>query len=183
MARTFVALLRGINVGGSNIIPMADLAKAFEKAGYASVKTYIQSGNVLFKTPEKEPGAIEANVTRFLSEAFRYDATVVVRSIEEMARVVDELPRAWKKPDPEMRYNIMFLGREIDALGLLESLAPKPGVETVFHGPGVLYWSALAADVPRSAMGKLSSKRIYKQMTVRNVNTTKKVLEMMLALG
>jgi len=180
---TFVALLRGINVGGNNIIPMAELAKAFEKAGYAGVKTYIQSGNVVFKTSKKDAPAIEADVARFLSKAFRYDATVVVRSTEEMVEIVDGLPRAWKKPDPEMRYNVMFLGREIETKGLLESLAPQPGIETVFHGPGVLYWSALAADVPRSAMGKLSSKAIYKQMTVRNVNTTKKVLEMMRALG
>lgn len=180
---TFVALLRGINVGGNNIIPMADLVKAFEKAGYGSVKTYIQSGNVLFKTSKKDARAIEVDVARFLSKTFRYDATVVVRSIEEMVEIVDGLPRAWKKLDPEMRYNVMFLGHEIDKKGLLESLAPKPGIETVFHGPGVLYWSALAADVPRSAMGKLSSKPIYKQMTVRNVNTTKKVLEMMRAIG
>lgn len=180
---TFVALLRGINVGGNNIIPMADLAKAFARAGYASVKTYIQSGNVLFKTPKKDARAIEVDIARFLSKAFQYDATVVVRSIDEMVEIVEGLPPAWKKPDPEMRYNVMFLGHDIDHEGLLESLAPKLGVETVFHGPGVLYWSALAADVPRSALGKLSSKAAYKQITVRNVNTTKKVLEMMRALA
>ena len=91
---TYVALLRGINVGGSNVIPMSALVKTFERMGLDSVKTYIASGNVLFRTRVSEPRALEARIENALSKAHAYDARVVLRSHAEMARHVQDLPRA-----------------------------------------------------------------------------------------
>ena len=180
---TYVALLRGINVGGNNVIPMSALAKTFERMGLDSVRTYIASGNVLFRTAGGDPRAIEANIERALSKALAYDARVVLRSHSEMARHVKDLPRAWKCPDPKMRYNVLFLRHEIDSESIIEGLAPKPDIEQISYGPGVLYWSAHSSDLARTSMVKLSSRAIYKHVTVRNLNTTRKILELMDAMA
>jgi uncharacterized protein (DUF1697 family) len=179
---TYVALLRGINVGGNNVIPMNALAKTFERMGFDSVKTYIASGNVLFRTGGGEPRAIEASIERALSKAHAYDARVVLRSHAEMAQYVKDLPRTWKRLDPEMRYNMLFLRHEVDSRSILEGLAPKPGIEQVWYRPGIVYWSAHTSDLARTSMVKLSSKGIYKHVTVRNLNTTRKILELMDAM-
>jgi uncharacterized protein (DUF1697 family) len=179
---TYVALLRAINVGGNNVIPMAALAKTFEGMGLASVKTYIQSGNVLFQTGATDSRALEARVERALTKAHRYDAKVVVRSLEDMAGVIAALPRAWKRADTAMRYNVLFLRHEIDSEAVLDGLAPKTNIEQVSYGPGVLYWSARTSDLGRTSMVKLSSKAIYGQLTVRNLRTTQKIFDLMKAM-
>lgn len=180
---TYVALLRGINVGGNNVIPMSALVKTFERMGLDSVRTYIASGNVLFRTGTSEPRALETRIERALSRAHGYDARVVLRSHAEMTRHVDDLPRAWKRPDPKMRYNVLFLRHEIDSESILEGLAPKPEIEQVSYRPGVLYWSAHTSDLTRTSMAKLSSKAVYKHVTVRNLNTTRKIFELMDAMA
>ena len=179
---TYVALLRGINVGGNNVIPMGALVKTFERMGLDSVKTYIASGNVLFRTGASEQRTLEARIERALSKAHGYDARVVLRSHAEMDRHVADLPRAWKRLDPKMRYNVLFLRHEIDSESIIEGLAPKPGIEQLWYRPGVLYWSAHTSDLARTSMAKLSSKAIYKHVTVRNLNTTRKILELMDAM-
>jgi uncharacterized protein (DUF1697 family) len=179
---TYVALLRGINVGGNNVIPMSALVKTFERMGLDSVKTYIASGNVLFRTRVTEPRALEARIESALSKAHAYDARVVLRSHAEMARHVQDLPRAWKRVDPKMRYNLLFLRHEVDSESILEGLALKPGIEQIWYRPGVLYWSAHTSDLARTSMVKLASRAIYKHVTVRNLNTTRKILELMDAM-
>jgi uncharacterized protein (DUF1697 family) len=179
---TYVALLRGINVGGNNVIPMSALVKTFERMGLDSVETYIASGNVLFRTGPSDLRGLEARIERALSKAHAYDARVVLRSHDEMARHVEELPRAWKRPDPKMRYNVLFLRHEIDSDSIVEGLAPKPDIEQVWYRPGVLYWSAHTGDLARTSMAKLASKTIYKHVTVRNLNTTRKILDLMNAM-
>jgi uncharacterized protein (DUF1697 family) len=178
---TYVALLRGINVGGNNIVPMKELAATFEQAKLSPAKTYIASGNVLFQAAGSDARALEKKIERLLTKTFRYDAKVVVRSKAEMARVVEGLPRPWKKVDPAVRYYVMFLRHEVDSEDILDDLAPKPELEQVWYGPGVLYWSARFEDLTRTAMTKVASSPIYKHMTIRNLNTTKKLHELLKA--
>lgn len=177
--RTYVALLRGINVGGNNVIPMAALVDTFARAGFAGARTYIASGNVIFESTSRDPRALERTLEAALSRAHAYAATVVVRDRDHMAAIVDELPRAWRKPSADRRYNVLFLRHTIDAPAVLDGLAPKRGLEQVAYRPGVLYWSARAADVPNTAMGKLSASSIYREVTVRNLNTTLAIHERM----
>jgi uncharacterized protein (DUF1697 family) len=180
--RTYVALLRGINVGGNNVIPMAALSKTFEGIGFSSVKTYIQSGNVLFQTADDDPRLLEDRVERALTKAHRYDAKVVIRSLEDMTGVIEGVPRGWKRPDATIKYTVLFLRHEIDSEAILDGLTPKTNIEQVSYRPGVLYWSARTSDLGRTTMGKLSSSAIYKQLTVRNLSTTKKIFELMKAM-
>ncbi len=174
----YVAFLRGINVGGNNIIPMADLKKTFESLGLESVQTYIQSGNVLFKSSETSPRKLEEEIEATLTKEYTYKATVVVKSKKEMAQIIKNIPPNWDG-NPSRKYNVLFLRHTIDSKKILKDLAPKDEIEQITYGPGALYWSALTSDLTRTSMVKLSSHGIYKEVTVRNINTTKKIFEIM----
>lgn len=88
MAR-YLALLRGINVGGNRIIKMADLKQMFEDMKFKNVSTYIQSGNVLFDTKEQEPRALQKKIEKALEQALGYSVDIYIRSKEEMKAIVE----------------------------------------------------------------------------------------------
>ena len=88
----YVALLRGVNVGGKNKLPMADLRDIFTAAGCAAVQTYIQSGNVVFEAAQDLAERVPEIVTRAIRRRFGYETAVVMRSSEELRRVVSSNP-------------------------------------------------------------------------------------------
>lgn len=175
----YVALLRGINVGGNNIIKMVDLVKTFEKLGFTTVRSYIQSGNVLFTAQEKDPRVVEVQLEQALTKAHKYAATVVVKSEKEIAKIIKNIPSNWDKAT-DIKCNVIFLRHTIDSKKILKELHPKEGIEEVTYGPGALYWSAKTNTLTRSEMIKLSRSSLYKEMTVRNLNTTKKLSDLLL---
>lgn len=172
----FVALLRGVNVGGNNMISMAALKTSFEKAGFNSVSTYINSGNILFRAKETNARKLESRIEQMLSQEHRLDCKVVVRSFAEMARLIESLPKEW---DKQWKYNVIFLRHTIDSEEVLEKLAPKPKIEQVVYYPGTLLWSARVENIGQTTMNKLASQKIFQHMTVRNTNTTLKLYELM----
>jgi uncharacterized protein (DUF1697 family) len=88
----YAALLRGINVGGNNLIKMADLKACFERLGFQNVRTYIQSGNVLFGAQEADQARLVNWLEEALSERFNYTSRVVLRSAAEMKDIVARAP-------------------------------------------------------------------------------------------
>lgn len=174
----YVALLRGINVGGNNIVSMKALKESFDRLGFEDVRTYINSGNVLFRATDADARKLEERIDRMLAHAHGLKGRTVVRSETEMARLVKTIEDEWK-PDPDWKYNVIFLRHTLDPKAVLKDIALKPDVERVVCCPGTLLWSARASSMTRSAMLKLSSRPIYQEMTVRNVNTTKKILQLM----
>ena len=177
-ATTFVALLRGVNVGGKNIISMSALKASFEKLGLQEVATYINSGNVLFKARGADARKLEKKLEQMLAAEYRLGCKVLVRSFDEMARLVESLPATWNA-DKGWRYNVIFLRHTIDAEDLVRDLRPKEEIEQVLYRPGTLLWSAQVTHLTRSAMLKLPGQKVYQDMTVRNVNTTRKLHQLM----
>jgi uncharacterized protein (DUF1697 family) len=93
----YIALLRGINVGGNNIIRMSDLKASFEELGFSDVVTYIQSGNVLFNTGEKDKQLLIERIEQHLSERFAYQSKIVLLSKEQLQHVVDSIPHGLRR--------------------------------------------------------------------------------------
>jgi uncharacterized protein (DUF1697 family) len=174
----FVALLRAVNVGGKNIISMPALKASFEKIGFTGVTTYINSGNVIFKTKEVDQRKIERNIERMLSKDYHLESKVVVRNLSEMANLVASLPASWNG-DPRYKYNVIFLRHSIDSEEILNRLSPNPEVEEVTYRSGALLWSAQISNLPRTDMLKVSGQKIYQEVTIRNLNTTRKLLDLM----
>jgi uncharacterized protein (DUF1697 family) len=174
----FVALLRGINVGGNNMIRMSPLKTSFERMGFKDVTTYINSGNIIFQTKEGDARKLERNIERMLSKEYQLECKVVVRSFSEIASLVEHLPKNWGD-DEGWRYNVMYLRHSIDSEDVLQLLEPKIDIEQVVYRPGTLLWSVRVSDVTRTSMNKLPGKKIFQDMTVRNLNTTRKLYELM----
>ena len=174
----FVALLRGVNVGGNNIISMRELKERFEGIGFKQVSTYINSGNVIFTTKESDPRKLETKIEKMLSKDFQLDSKVVIRSLAEIEQLVKSLPKSWTG-DRDWRYNVMFLRHTIDSEKILEELTTTTDSEELVYRPGTLLWSAHVSDIDRTQMNKLSSRKVFREMTVRNLNTTKKLYELM----
>ncbi|SOC39409.1 DUF1697 domain-containing protein [Salinicoccus kekensis] len=174
----YVALLRGINIGGRNKIDMKTLKTTFEKAGMRDVVTYINSGNIIFtddNTPEEAlPGILEAAI----QEDFDLDIKVLVRSSTEIEAIGASLPESWRN-DKEMKSDVMFLWEDIDDASIMDSLKIRPGVDTVIYSPGAVLWSVWKRDADRSGISKMVGTDIYRHMTVRNVNTFRKIHSLM----
>ena len=177
-ATVFVALLRGVNVGGNNIISMSSLKASFEKMGFSDVSTYINSGNILFAAKERDARKLETQIEAMLSKEYKLGCKVVLRSFSEMANLVENLPKNWDG-DKQWKYNVIFLRHSIDSEKVLEGLALKPDFEKVVYHPGTLLWSARIDDLNRTLMHKLSSHKLFQDMTVRNTNTSLKLYELM----
>ncbi|HEU4507606.1 MAG TPA: DUF1697 domain-containing protein [Pyrinomonadaceae bacterium] len=174
----FVALLRGVNVGGNNMISMKALKESFETIGFSEVSTYINSGNVIFKSKETDARKLERKIEQMLVKDFELDSKLVVRSLSEMEKLVKSLPASWNDPD-RWRYYVVFLRHTVDSEKILEDLPANTDVEEIIYRPGTLLWSALVSELTKSKIQKVSSQKLYKEMTIRNLNTTKKLHQLM----
>lgn len=176
----YVALLRGINVGGNNMIAMAALRACFEEAGFEDVTTYIASGNVLF-TPRKAatPAMLARKLEALLTSTFKYQASLVLRDQKQMADVVRKAPKGFGTEPDRYRYDVTFLKEPLTSSEALKAWPMKEGVDEVTAGPGVIYTSRLIARVTQSKMNRIVALPIYKSMTIRNWNTTTKLLALM----
>jgi len=175
---TYAALLRGINVGGKSIIKMRDLVESFERMRFKDVRTYIQSGNVIFRTKANNPRTLEKNIEKMLAKDHKIRSKVVICDHKKMKAIVKSIPKKWAN-EHSYRHNVLFLRHTIDSKKILGGLKPKPKIEEVVYRPGVLFWSARIGDLTRTSMVKLSAQKIYQEMTIRNLNTTKKMFELM----
>jgi uncharacterized protein (DUF1697 family) len=176
--KIFVALLRGVNVGGKNMIRISLLKESFERMGFDDVATYINSGNIIFKTREGDARKLERNIERMLSSEYELECRVVVRSLAEMADLVESLPETWDG-DARWKYNVIFLRHAVDSENILNELKPMSDIEQILYRPGTLLWSARISDLSRTSLHRLPGQKLFQEMTVRNTNTTRKLYELM----
>jgi uncharacterized protein (DUF1697 family) len=174
----YVALLRGINVGGNNPVAMADLAECFRDAGYGDVRTVLASGNVVFTAKGTSSRALEPAIERALRKRFESDIAVVVRSRAELTAVVSKAPKG--HDSPKLRADVFFLKHPLSAK---QALADMPelndDVDTIAAGEGVLYFSRVKASATKTRIQKFMALPIFKQVTVRTWGTTTKLLALL----
>lgn len=175
----YVALLRGINVGGKNLIKMPALKACFEVEGFQDVATYIQSGNVLFGGKEKDCTLLCSRIEEALSRSFHYPSRVVILSYPQMKTIVQQAPKGFGAKPALYRYDVIFLKEPLTAKEAMKQVTLQDGVDQAFAGKDVLYFSRLTAKAAQSRLPRIISLPIYKNMTIRNWNTTTKLLKLM----
>jgi uncharacterized protein (DUF1697 family) len=174
----YVALLRGINVGRKALIKMADLKDCVEALGFANVSTFIASGNVLFESPERDAAKLERKVERAVEQRFRLSVKVIVLNRAAYGRIVKAIPQSWVG-DGSLRANVAFVRRGTDAKQVVRELQPDPAIEEVKAINGAILWATKRNALNRSLMRKLIGGAAYKELTVRNLNTTLKLQELL----
>jgi uncharacterized protein (DUF1697 family) len=174
---TYLALIRGINVGGKNIVPMAKLATALEQLGLSDVSTYIASGNVILKSA-KRAKQVKTLIEDALPEIFALDderIKVLVLTRDQLQAVVHDKPKGFGDSPAKYHSDAIFL-IDIDAAEAMSVFSPRDGVDTVWPGNGVIYAQRLSAQRTKSRLNRIMATPAYKSMTIRNWNTTTRLL-------
>jgi uncharacterized protein (DUF1697 family) len=175
----YLALLRGINVGGNNKLAMADLKTALTNLGLENVQTYIQSGNIVFSFAVHDTQTLAKNIQNCIAENFGLRVTVVVFTKAEWAKVINSAPAWWGK-DANWKHNILVMVPPATAAEAIEAIGViKPAIEHIEPGERVLYQAMSKELFGKTTTGKLASNTIYKKMTVRNYNTATKLLSLL----
>jgi len=175
----YLALLRGINVGGKNIIKMADLTAGFEGMNFSDVATYIQSGNVLFRSTAKDKRKLAKKIEKNLSERFNYSSLVVVVPHQELQKIVEAAPKGFGSEPDKYRYDVVFLKEPLTPAEVRKQVSLKEGVDQAHAGKLAFYFSRLTSRAVQSRLNRIASLPSYQYMTIRNWNTTTKLLALM----
>ena len=176
----YLLLLRGINVGGKNKVPMAALRELLESHGHRKVSTYIASGNVVLSS-DRSAAAIKRELEEALPKAFRLDSeliAVLVLTRAQLRAVVRDKPKGFGDHPETYHSDAIFL-MGVDSATAMEVFDPRPGVDRVWPGKGVIYSQRLSAERTKSRLNKAISTPLYKSMTIRSWSTTLKLLELM----
>lgn len=174
----YVALLRGINVGGNNIIKMSELKDVLTKNGFSDVTTYIQSGNVIFSSDERNSVKLTEQLELILSKAFHYTSKVILVSDEQLKEVLADVPAEWKKQN-DLRCYISFMKDSVVGKDVINEVPLNAEVDSLKAGKHVLYMTTKMSGLTKSGFTKLIGKKIYQEITIRNYNTSRKLLELM----
>lgn len=178
VAKQYVALLRGINVGGRNKVAMADLRATFDDGGYEAVRTYIQSGNVLFES-DSPAKSLEDDIEGLLERRFGVPLVVVVRSHTQLRKVVNKAPSGFGAEPGTYHSDVLFLKAPLTAKQAMGVVALRDGVDQAWPGDGVLYFARLSARRVQSRMSRIVGTPEYKLMTIRSWSTTTKLLDLL----
>ncbi len=176
----YLVLLRGINVGGKNMVPMAGLKKCLEELGFSNVSTYIASGNVILES-DRPAAEIKARIEKALPETFKLDddlIKVLVLTRDQVQGVIDNKPEGFGEQPEKYHSDAIFL-MGIGSTSVMPLFNPREGVDKVWPGDGVIYSQRLSSQRTKSRLSKIMAAPAYKSMTIRNWNTTTKLLEMM----
>jgi uncharacterized protein (DUF1697 family) len=174
--KSYVVLLRGINVGGKNKVPMADLRRCLEGLGFSGVSTLIASGNVVIRAG-LHPEEIARRIEEVLPESFILeDALIKVRvlSRDQFHAVVDNKPAGFGEHPAAYHSDAIFL-MGIDSTQAMSVFSPREGVDKVWRGDGVIYSQRLSSQRTKSRLGQIVGTPEYRSMTIRSWDTVLKL--------
>ncbi|WP_061322017.1 DUF1697 domain-containing protein [Clostridium botulinum] len=178
--RRYIALLRGVNISGKNKVPMAELKKAFDELGFGEVKTYLNSGNVIFSSGEENTEGLMRRIESMIKEQFDLDIPVFVTSKESLEDILQHAPDWWGSENKEIYDNLVFImpptafGEVLGEIG-----EPKEGLEKIKDYKEAVFWSFSRKDYQKTNWWpKTASAGIGGKLTIRTANTIRKIAKM-----
>jgi len=174
---SYVALLRGVNVGGNNKVPMKALVEMFESLGHEDVATFIQSGNVVFTAGSSSPADIAASLEREISSTFGVKTAVLLRTKPEMRAIAKHNP--FMSPSADVsKLQVTFLDLVPDK-AVLAKLEPDACAPDEFAVRSREVYSLCPNGFGRSRLVAYLERRLGQRATSRNWNTVNKLLDLM----
>lgn len=167
----YIALLRGINVGGRRKVEMKKLKNLLESMGYTNVTTYLNSGNVLFESQESQEEILRV-VPKALLEEFGLEIPILIKSMEEVVHISSIIPEEWLN-NKEQKTDVAYLFPEIDSEKTLDDIPVNKEFVDIIYVKGAIIFHIMKKDYNKSQINKLIATKLYKLMTVRNVNTAR----------
>lgn len=179
---SYVILLRGINVGGKNKVPMVRLKQILEANGFKNVITYIQSGNVILNS-NLSAERIAQKIEKILKNEFVLDSKVIktlTLGFKAYKEIVDNAPENFGEDIFRYRYNVIFL-IGVSPFEAMKQIETREGVDMVWQGKHVIYFRNSIVNASKSRLSRMTQRPIYPLITIRNWNTTKKILDILRA--
>ena len=174
----YIALLRGINVGGNNKVSMGELKACFENAGFKNVLTYINSGNVIFNSDEPDLLLLAKQCEDAIELQFKLPIRVALIEANELKEALEHAP-TWWGVDTASKHNAIFVIPPATAEGIIADVGDvKPEYEKLDFYHSMLFWSAQINTFSRTRWSKIVEKKSYQDITIRNINTTRRLLEL-----
>jgi len=172
----YLALLRGINVGGNNKVAMSELRECFEEAGFSDVTTYINSGNVLFTTEETNEVALAALCEATIKKQFGFNVIVMVIASTDFAVALHNAPSWWGSEDKRIRSDALFVIPPVTTTEVIAALKLKEQTPDQLSEYGqVIFWSLPMDRYSKSVVPKIIGTPIYRSITIRNSRTVHKL--------
>lgn len=173
----YIALLRGINISGKNKVSMPLLKMTFENMGFFNVSTYINSGNVLFSSENKDISEMSLRCKAGIAETFLLDIPIVILSLKELSEALDHAPAWWDmKSDEEVIHQAIFLIPPVTTEEVHKAVGEaKPEYEQVADYKNVIFWSAPRATLSKTRWYKIAGSCVNNKVTIRNAATIKKL--------
>lgn len=175
----FVALLRGINVGGNRLIKMEDLKQMFTNMKFKNISTYIQSGNILFDAKETDGDAIRDKIEKGLLKALGYSVDIYVRSADEMQAIVEYDAFKRMKAGEEAKLNVSFLSGTPEKAAIKEFEKLSTETDTLHIHKTELFVVSYRGWGDNLNTDVLLKKHLSLKATTRNWNTTQKIYALM----
>ncbi len=176
----YIAFLRGVNISGKNKVPMAELKIGFERLGYRKVKTYQNSGNVMFLSDENNIESVTKQIEMMIKNQFVLDIPVFVIAKEELANILCNAPDWWGNEDKEVYDNLIFIMPPAAFTDVFNEIGePKEGLEKIQSCGKAIFWSFSRKDYQKTNWwAKTANTSISSKLTIRTANTVRKVVEM-----
>lgn len=178
--KRYIAFLRGINISGRNKVSMADVKKGFETLGFIEVKTYLNSGNVIFSSDSDRICSHTNLIEAMLKKQLNLNVPVFVIAKEALADILQNAPDWWGNENKEIYDNLIFLLPPITFLEVFSEIGkPKEELEKIKDYNGVIFWSFSRKDYQKTNWwAKTASTNSSNKLTIRTANTVRKILEM-----
>lgn len=178
--KRYVALLRGVNISGKNKVPMAELKKAFEKIGFSEVKTYLNSGNVIFSCEEDNIELFSNQIEVIIKNQFGIDIPVFVISQEQLEDILHNAPNWWGSENKTIYDNLIFIIPPATFTDVFNEIGePKEELEKIKEYKETIFWSFSRKDYQKTNWwSKTASATISSKLTIRTANTVRKIVKM-----
>lgn len=178
--KKYIAFLRGINISGKNKISMEELKKNFEEFGFKDVKTYLNSGNVIFLSDEKDINELTIKLEKMIKRCFGFDIPIFCISQEELTDILQNTPAWWGNENKEIYNNLIFIMQPATFSDVFNEIGePKKNLENIKSYKNVIFWSFIKKDYRKTNWwSKTASSDISRKLTIRTANTVKKVSKM-----
>lgn len=175
-----IALLRGINISGKNKIPMSELKEGFQELGFTEVATHLNSGNVVFSSPDEDKAILVSKINTMIKDRFAFDIPVCIVLQEELDEILCHAPDWWGNDNKEIYDNIIFLMLPLSYEELYEEIgSPKEEYEKVDHYKNIVFWSFSRKDYQKTNWwSKTASTKSGDKITIRTANTVRKIAQL-----
>ena len=174
----YLALLRGINAGGKNSIQMNELRILFEKLNFMDIKTYIQSGNVIFKGYENEKKELREKIEKSLFNKMQNEILVAILTLSDIGKILNDIPYGFDDKNKKYKHDIIFLIEPLTIKEVMKEIKTTEGDDKIYKGEKVFYVKRVSKKLTGSYISKIANK--FQNITIRNLNTTRKLYELML---